>query len=140
MKKRPPRLPLRTALVLLGAVALAGCGGSNSGGLPATYRVDMTNMTYNPAVVTVNRGDTLVWANLDQVYHTVTADATNADPNGPYSGTALPSGIRPGGQVSFTVPPNTPHGTVWYYHCGFHGSAGNGHSVGSGMAGTIIVN
>lgn len=41
--------------------------------LAETHTIRMENMQFVPAVVTVQRGDTLVWQNADLVPHTATA-------------------------------------------------------------------
>lgn len=43
--------------------------------LADTHTIRMENMQFVPAVVTVQRGDTLVWQNADLVPHTATAKA-----------------------------------------------------------------
>lgn len=39
-----------------------------------THYVNITNTTYQPADITINRGDIVVWTNLDTLTHTVTSD------------------------------------------------------------------
>lgn len=97
-----------------------------------TVDVAAETMTFAPADVTVNPGDTVRWTNQSSLPHTVTADSAG----GPLS----PGTLAPGGQYSFAVPANTPHGTTWFYHCAFHGSAGNGSAPGQGMVGALHVN
>ena len=55
------------ALVL---VALVACGGSRA---PATHHVEIRAMQFEPALLDVAVGDTVVWTNRDLVPHTVTA-------------------------------------------------------------------
>ena len=60
---------------------------------PKTVNVTIQNFSFNPATVTVNPGDTVVFKNLDGVAHTATA-----------SGGAFDSGyIQPGETKSITV-------------------------------------
>ena len=40
---------------------------------PQTHTVEIHNFAYQPADLTVNAGDTIVWKNTDIVSHTVTA-------------------------------------------------------------------
>jgi len=42
-------------------------------GAPATHTVTIDGTRYEPATLTVNRGDTVVWINKDPFPHTVTA-------------------------------------------------------------------
>lgn len=53
-------------------VALAGCGGSHR---PTTHHVEIRAMTFEPSLVDVAVGDTVVWTNRDVVPHTVTSTA-----------------------------------------------------------------
>jgi plastocyanin len=90
-----PRRPFALlALVLAtGAVALAGCGSSgggdsssnptpsaktetsSTGGTKAagSAQVNMKNIQYVPAQISVKRGQKITWTNTDSVAHTVTA-------------------------------------------------------------------
>jgi plastocyanin len=63
------RLPLRSVGIALGlalatAAAVAG---------PATHRVRIEGMQFNPPALTVAPGDRVVWENADLVPHTATA-------------------------------------------------------------------
>lgn len=40
----------------------------------AEVRVDIKNLAFNPASITVRAGDTVTWTNSDSMAHTVTAD------------------------------------------------------------------
>ena len=61
----------RVALLLV----LATCSGSPK---PTTHRVAIRAMTYEPALVDVAIGDTVVWTNMDVVPHTVTSTSRSA--------------------------------------------------------------
>jgi plastocyanin len=99
-------LALMVACLALGVVA-AGCGGSdnnssndNSGGggggggtstpaqpAPAAKGgsgdVTMKDIKFNPAKVTIKKGQTVVWTNEDSVGHDVTSDGfKSGDPGG----------------------------------------------------------
>ncbi len=89
---------------------------------PAGKQVQVSVLDYkfDPATVTVNAGDTVVWTNNGAVAHTVTASDGSWD-----SGN-----LSPGQSFSHTF---NSAGTVAYY-CAFHGSAS-----GSGMAGTVMI-
>jgi plastocyanin len=56
------RLALAGACLLLGPALAAG-----------TPQVKIEGMTYSPATLTVQRGDTVTWRNADVVPHTATA-------------------------------------------------------------------
>lgn len=60
---------LGTALVL----AVAGCGGSDSGGSDNT-QVDMKDIKFAPMDITVKKGQTVTWTNSDSVPHNVTKE------------------------------------------------------------------
>lgn len=68
----------RYALALVWAGALLQCGaplaaGAAGAGKPATHRVVIDGLKYEPEALTVKRGDTIVWTNKDPFPHTVTA-------------------------------------------------------------------
>lgn len=122
-----------TTLGLLGCV--------NPVGLPPnTQVVTMTSQDqYQPRDIQVSPGQLVVWNNADSDLHTVTSDPLDPVAGGPNSATVYPNGMPSGTTYHWTVPTNAASGTVWYYHCQFHGQAGNGTSLGSGMAGSITV-
>jgi len=142
--------------VILGLVAMAaftGCGRSGTtsrtpvGGAgptkPGALRAPVLSVAmtsdkkFDPREVTVAPGDTVMWTNTDTSKpHTVTPDKPGA---GPDSDVQYPNGIEPGKVYHWTVPKDAKPGTVWYYHCRFHGQAGNGSSFGSGMSGAVKV-
>lgn len=135
--------------VLAAATALViGCGGSSSGGSSTnatnggttgtTVVVDMPNgtMSFSPANAAVHAGDTVKWTNSDALPHTIKPDT--AVPNMD-SDTAFPGGLSNGQQFTWLVPAGTAAGTQFFYHCKFHGTAGNGTALGNGMVGVITV-
>lgn len=65
--------------LLLAAVA----GGVGAAGVsppkPRTHTVTIEGMRFEPATVTVARGDTIVWVNKDVVAHTATSAAAGFD-------------------------------------------------------------
>lgn len=68
---------LLASLVLIGVVGLAVAGSRASAAeRPATHTVVIKATSYTPQVVTVRRGDTVVWINEDPFPHTVTAAGT----------------------------------------------------------------
>jgi plastocyanin len=66
------------ALCAAGVVALAGSQ-SPKAPKPATHTVVMDGTSFEPANVTVNTGDTVVWVNEDPFSHTVTSKAGGFD-------------------------------------------------------------
>jgi plastocyanin len=54
-------------------VSLAGAGTACAVRRPRAHAVTMRNFGFDPAVVTVAVGDTVVWTNADFVPHTATA-------------------------------------------------------------------
>ena len=80
--------------------------------------VDIVNLAYNPAELTVQVGDTVTWTNNDGLAHTATSD-----PGAPAAFDS--STIAPGGTFQFTFD---VVGT-YAYHCAIHAS----------MHGTVVV-
>jgi plastocyanin len=68
-----PPLTLGVA-TLLGGSACAGRGKLP----PRRHVVEISGMAFQPAVLELERGDTVVWVNRDLVPHTVTAERTSA--------------------------------------------------------------
>jgi plastocyanin len=98
---------------------------------PATIISMTSSLTFSPQSVTAPAGSIITWSNAAVMEHTATSDV---------SGQGINSGaVAPGNTYSWTIPTNAASGTKFFYHCQFHGSAGNGHSLGSGMAGVITV-
>ncbi len=130
------REKLLAVSVALLACSLIGCGG---GGTNATVMVSLTQaMTMSPQLANAHAGDTVMWTNTSaSLNHTVTSDTGQA---GLDSSGQFPSGLAPGNVFTWTVPANAAIGTHYFYHCVFHGAAGNGTSLGTGMAGEITVN
>ena len=97
-----------------------------------TASIQMTNgFQYSPQALTVSAGTTIVWINSSNMAHTITPDLSNPSMT---SGT-----IIPGQSFTWTVPANAKSGTKFFYHCLFHGGAGDGTTMGQGMAGVVIV-
>jgi plastocyanin len=61
------------ALLQTGGAFAAGAAVDASAGKPATHRVVIDGLKYEPETLTVRRGDTIVWTNKDPFPHTVTA-------------------------------------------------------------------
>ena len=101
------------------------------------HMVTMTGQDkFAPKNVKVRAGDTVTWRNRDKHNHTVESDTGAA---GLDSDAAFPAGLATGDKWTWTVPSNAASGTVYFYHCRFHGTAGDGTSYGNGMVGSITV-
>ena len=95
--------------------------------------VDINSFSFSPMDLTVTTGQTVIWTNNQAfVSHTVTRDVTTSP--GPTSGV-----LATGNTYSFTIDPSIPLGTNIFYHCQFHGTAGNGTTFGTGMTGVLRV-
>ena len=46
--------------------------------VPEVYSIEISNMKFNPAEITVHKGDTVIWKNNDMVAHCVTEETTKA--------------------------------------------------------------
>ena len=72
-----------------------------------TYSVSIINFSFNPNSLTINKGDTVVWTNNDQVPHQVKGDNLSS----------LSAPVMSNGQTySFTF---SDSGT-FSYHCAIH--------------------
>lgn len=96
---------MRKALLLLGGLALSGAAWS------ATHVVTIEGMKFEPAVVTVRPGDTVVWQNKDVVPHTATA-----------AGSFDSREIAAGKRWSWTARKAGRHAYVCTYHPGMQGT------------------
>jgi len=120
-------------------VAMTGCE-PVMGQTPSTVDVSATAADrFQPEVILVSIDDHVRWTNDGTDRHTVTADQANAAAGGPSSTAQYPAGVPAGESYEWTVPASAASGTAWYYHCQFHGAAGDGTTQGAGMAGTITV-
>jgi len=57
---------------------LTGCSSSTDKHIPRVHHVQLKNMKFEPAQITVAKGDTIVWTNLDIITHDVTEEETRA--------------------------------------------------------------
>lgn len=136
---------IATIFIMVGC--MGGSGGSTggttgttattTGGGGTTVAVTMNGMAFSPQLVNAHAGDTVQWTNVGSLPHTVNSDTSQA---GLDSSSQFPSGIGQNGVFSWTVPANATLGTHFFYHCNFHGAAGNGSALGTGMSGEITVN
>ncbi len=82
----------------------------------ATTKVNIEDMAYSPATITVKKGSTVTWTNKDSIQHTVTGDE---------SGNMDSETLSNGDTYTFTFDTVGTFG----YHCNFH----------SGLTGKVIV-
>lgn len=136
-KKRKRRVAtgLVAAVTAVGAFTLGAWSGGDSGHVAsvapasvvttsvaahnasfAVHRVTIVNSAYSPSKLTVSRGTTVTWTNMDPFTHTVTSNGS-----GPLHSPVLKHG------ASYSYRFNST-GTFGY-HCKMH----------SGMHGTVIV-
>lgn len=125
------------------ASSTATINGTDKGGYKASATLTVTpqnsgptiqttsSLTFSPQSLTVAAGTTVTWTNPSFMSHTATADISGTGPSS--------SSIAPGQSYTWTVPASAKSGTKFYYHCQYHGFAGNGSTLGQGMAGVIIV-
>ena len=92
----------------------------NTPSAPNAVTINMADFEYVPKALTVQKGTTVIFVNMDAAKHTVTED----------SGKFNSKDIQPGSNFTFTF---NDAGT-FPYHCEFHGDKG-----GVDMAGTIVV-
>ena len=114
---------------------LTGCGGTALNGLGAFIDAGANGDTFSPQTQMVAVGEIVHWTNKDTDNHTITVDTVAG---GPDSSTAFPAGLATGDEYAWQVP-LVASGTKYYYHCQFHGTAGNGAGFGTGMTGLIQV-
>jgi|GEM_PF-6923517 len=126
--------PLLRLLPLFLIASLAGCGGLSIPGVGSFVDIGPGDV-FVAQSVTVEGGESVTWVSKDADSHSVTVDTVSG---GPDSNTNHPSGMVSGDTYVWKVP-NAPSGTKYYYHCRFHGTAGNGTSFGTGMVGLITV-
>lgn len=66
---------IAVAAAVSGAMSCASDTSRRSGGqAPVTHPVSIEAVSFAPATVTVNRGDSIVWINKDPFPHTATAE------------------------------------------------------------------
>lgn len=134
-------------IIMLGVIAgcatalvLPGCKGSNNVPGATVHAVSMTSLdTFAPMEIVVEPGSIVEWTNNDSDPHAPIVDPGNLAAGGPDSDTEFPDGVPAGGKYRWTVPETATTGTVWFYHCRFHGTAGDGNRLGTGMVGVITV-
>lgn len=119
---------------ILAFAALCGCGGAEDVSQNTLLVTLKAGNTFSPQTVTVKGGQSVTWVNQDAMAHTITGDTSP----GPNSDAKNPTGLTKG-QTYFWKVPNAVAGTKFFYHCRFHGTAGDGTDFGTGMTGVIVV-
>jgi plastocyanin len=111
---------LITTCILTGIACSKSSSGYNNTPPPAvsTNEIQVYNMKFSPATLTVKIGTTVKWKNEDSYAHTATANDNTTFDTGNIAG---------GATASYTT---TTAGS-FAYHCTIHGLA---------MAGTLVVN
>ncbi len=88
-----PRISRRTLLKAMAAVGTLGCGNWLAAcGEKAGSVVEMSELKYAPAGLTIKVGETVAWRNTDGMAHTVTADPAKARDK---QSARLPEGAQP---------------------------------------------
>jgi plastocyanin len=135
------------ALLLIISYTQFSCSKSSSGATPnsggsstSTVIINMSNMTFSPAMVTVAKGTIIQWQNNDPYAHHVKSndgDSTSFESADiPGTSTTTSGGGYYGGTTTTTVPGGTFLYTTnavgtFPYHCTIHGLM---------MSGTLVVN
>ena len=70
---------MRTLLVAFGLILCTMVVFAVDQRKPKTHTVTIEGMRFQPEILTVERGDTIVWVNKDLVPHTATSKAGNFD-------------------------------------------------------------
>lgn len=124
---------MRSRIVILAVMVvvslwMSGCGGTPPPPADTGEKVDMKNVAYVPANMTISKGTKVTWTNSDSVPHTVTSD----DASGPMKSQTL----QKAGKYSVTFD---TAGT-FKYHCEIKPHATKGADGNwTGMVGTITV-
>ena len=100
--------------LILIAIFTSGCGTSatkqlpgkptTSNTQPATRTIDISNFSFQPAIITISAGDTVIWTNRDSAPHSIAGPgiaSPTIEPNSTY-------------KQQFTEPGNID------YACGIH--------------------
>jgi len=114
---------VRRAALVLGVLALAGCGGdqeAESEGRPAAASpqaemattVAIKDFTYKPGEITVSAGDEVTWSNADASNHNVVFDDDSQE--------SIPN-LREGEKASVAFKKSGSFAYVCTYHPGMEG-------------------
>jgi plastocyanin len=98
--------PALSLVLLLAALALAGCSDGADTHRPRVHEVAIEGHRFQPSTLAVQQGDTVTWHNRDGVAHTATLE----------SGERGTGTIAPGGKGGFNLPTPGTH----RYRCSLH--------------------
>ncbi|OGN89057.1 MAG: hypothetical protein A2Z74_00750 [Chloroflexi bacterium RBG_13_46_9] len=122
MKSIVNRLLLPTLIIvtLIAIFSLSGCSGygsssPNSSISGSANSVNMANLAFSPATLTIKVGTTVTWTNKDSTTHTVISD----------SGVFQSGNMAPNATFTYTFS----NAGTFPYHCSIHPS----------MKGTVVV-
>jgi len=108
---------------------------------PTSFTINMNSaFAFDPQTANVDPGMDVVFDNTSAFPHAPVTDPLNAASGGPDSDPTFPLGVPAGQSYTWHVPNDAVSGTQWFYHCRFHGVAGDGSHLGTGMVGVITVN
>jgi hypothetical protein len=107
--------------------------------LPQVFTVSMNNNLFTPASISVESGSIVQFRNDSAAPLRVVSDSQNQVVGGPNSNIDFANGVAPGQIYQWQIPLGTRINTLFFYHEPTLGTAGNGSSVGTGMAGGIKV-
>ncbi len=117
-------------IVLVSIAALSCKKSTSSGGSnpPSGNNVSIGDDFFNPQTKVVTAGTSVTWTYNGSGTHSVTSDPPSTELNS--------SDLKSTNKI-YTHTFITAD--TFYYHCKYHGTAGNGSSFGTGMVGRIIV-
>lgn len=81
------KISVSATLLFFAVFLLNGCDSTPEKYIPQVYTITISEMKFQPAELTVHRGDTVVWVNQDMVVHDVTEEKNKL-----WSSGQLPSG------------------------------------------------
>lgn len=119
----------------------SGTGSANAQTMvqvPNAATVDLMDNFFSPTTLMVSPGTLVTWSDKGNAPHTITGAPCNTM-TFVSSDDKFPNGLKKGDSYSYTIPSDAKSGSVIYYFCRFHGSAGNCTSLGPGMAGMLVV-
>ncbi len=127
---------LASGIALLVWFSASGCGGGAGSDSLIPLNVFLTTEhAFAPKETFAVPNQSVTFKNSDFDVHSVTADSEG----GPSSDHDYPEGMMPNDLYTFLVPSDAAPGTQYFFHCRFHGAAGDGTHYGTGMVGVITV-
>lgn len=94
---------ISSALLSLSLLFLEPCVAARHAAAAATtHTVTIENMKFNPAMLSVHRGDRIVWVNKDLFPHTVTSDNNGFDSGSIAPGASWTYDMKATGTLSYT--------------------------------------